>query len=293
MQRISSKDNSLIKHIKRLKEKKYRDEYGEFIVEGLKVINEAIQENADIRQIVVCDGCDNSEMIESHLKYEMARLDFIYVPQNIFKMISDVENPQGVLAVIGKLKNSEKSYSNANKKNNEIDNDAEAEQISKTSNINLNEDIILALDDLQDPGNLGTILRTADSVGLKQILVSKGTADAYNPKVVRSTMGAIFRVNVIECENLKETLKELQNKDYKVMTTSLKAKKSIYEVDYKKKIIVIGNEANGVSKEIQSLADEKVIIPMLGKTESLNASVATGVILYEYVRQKINYKKLL
>ena len=275
MQRISSKDNSLIKHIKRLKEKKYRDEYGEFIVEGLKLINEAIQENADIRQIVVCDGCDNSEMIESHLKYEMARLDFIYVPQNIFKMISDVENPQGVLAVIGKIKTNR-------------DDNKEAGQTPKTSNINLNEDIILALDDIQDPGNLGTILRTADSVGLKQILVSKGTADAYNPKVVRSTMGAIFRVNVIECENLKETLKELQSKDYKVMTTSLKAKKSIYEVDYKKKIIVIGNEANGVSKEILNIADEKVIIPMLGKTESLNASVATGVILYEYVRQKIN-----
>ena len=76
MQRISSKDNSLIKHIKRLKEKKYRDEYGEYVVEGLKLIKEAIQENADIKHIVVCDGCDNSEMIESHLKYEMARLDF-------------------------------------------------------------------------------------------------------------------------------------------------------------------------------------------------------------------------
>ena len=264
MQRISSKDNSLIKHIKRLKEKKYRDEDGEYIVEGLKLIKEAIQENADIKHIVVCDGCDNSEMIESHLKYEMARLDFIYVPQNIFKMLSDVENPQGVLAVIGKTKNS-----------------------NLEADIDLSEDIILALDDIQDPGNLGTILRTADSVGLKQILVSKGTADAYNPKVVRSTMGAIFRVKVIECESLKDTLKELQNKDYKIMTTSLKAKKTIYEADYKKKIIVIGNEANGVSKEVISLADEKVIIPMLGKTESLNASVATGVILYEYVRKKI------
>ena len=187
-------------------------------------------------------------------------LDFIYVPQNIFKMISDVENPQGVLAVIGKKNNKE---------------------------INTSEDLILALDDIQDPGNLGTILRTADSVGLKQILVSKGTADCFNPKVVRSTMGAIFRVNVIECEDLKQTLKDLQNKEYKVMITSLKAKNSIYNTNYNKKVIVIGNEANGVSKEIQTIADEKVIIPMLGKTESLNASVATGVILYEYVRQKL------
>ena len=261
MQRITSKDNSIIKHIKRLKEKKYRAEYGEYIIEGLKLIKEAVQENAEIKYIVVCDGCDNSEIIESHLKYEMARLDFIYVPQNIFKMISDVENPQGVLAVIGKKNNKE---------------------------INTSEDLILALDDIQDPGNLGTILRTADSVGLKQILVSKGTADCFNPKVVRSTMGAIFRVNVIECEDLKHTLKELQNKEYKVMITSLKAKNSIYNTDYNKKVIVIGNEANGVSKEIQNIADEKVIIPMLGKTESLNASVATGVILYEYVRQKLS-----
>ena len=266
MQRISSKDNSLIKHIKSLKEKKHRDEYGEYIIEGIKLIQEAIQENTNIKNIVICDGCDNSETIESHLKYEMAKFDFVYVPQNIFKIISDVENPQGVLAVVEKKNNEE---------------------------IDTSEDFILALDDIQDPGNLGTILRTADSVGLKQTLVSKGTADAYNSKVVRSTMGAIFRINVIECENLKETLQELQSKKYKVVTTSLKAKKSIYEVDYKKKIVVIGNEANGVSKEILNLADEKVIIPMLGKTESLNASVATGVILYEYVRQKIDYKNLL
>lgn len=261
MQRISSKDNKIIKHLKKLKEKKYRDEYQEYTVEGLKLINEAIQEKTDIKQIVVCDGCDNSEMIESHLKYEMAKFDFIYVPQNIFKMISDVENPQGVLAVISKQ--------------------------SATTEVDLDEDIIIALDDIQDPGNLGTILRTADSVGLKQILVSKGTADCYNPKVVRSTMGAIFRINVIECESLKTTLKDLQSKEYKVMCTSLNAKKTIYQAQYKKKIIVIGNEANGVSKEILNLANEKVIIPMLGKTESLNASVATGVILYEYVRQKI------
>lgn len=260
MERISSKDNSLIKHLRKLKEKKYRDEYGEYIIEGIKLIKEAVQENVDIKHIVVCDGCDNTEMIESHLKYEMAKLDFVYVPENIFKMISDVESPQGVLAVIGKPNKEE---------------------------INLDEDIILALDDIQDPGNLGTILRTADSVGLKQILVSKGTADSFNPKVVRSTMGAIFRVKVIQREDLKNTLKDLQQKDYKIICTSLKTKKSIYDVEYKKKVIVIGNEANGVSKDILNIADEKVIIPMLGKTESLNASVATGVILYEYVRQKL------
>ena len=158
---------------------------------------------------------------------------------------------------------------------------------AQSSEIDYNEDIIIALDDIQDPGNLGTILRTVDSVGLKQILVSKGTADSYNPKVVRSTMGAIFRVKIIECENLSETLKQVKKHKYEVLATSLQTTNSIYDIDYNKKVIVIGNEANGVSKEILDLADVKVKIPMLGKTESLNASVATGIMLYEYVRHKI------
>ena len=100
-------------------------------------------------------------------------------------------------------------------------------------------------------------------------------------------MGAIFRVKIIECENLSETLKQVKKHKYEVLATSLQTTNSIYDIDYNKKVIVIGNEANGVSKEILDLADVKVKIPMLGKTESLNASVATGIMLYEYVRQKI------
>ena len=262
MQKITSKDNSLIKHIKKLKEKKYRNQYNEYIVEGAKIIGEAIRENAKIKQIVICDGCEKDELIERHLKYELAKYECIYVPQNIFKMLTDVENPQGVLAVV--------------------------EKGNVDGEINCDEDIIVALDDVQDPGNVGTILRTIDSVGLKQVLVSKGTADIYNSKVIRSTMGAIFRVNVIECEDLKQSLKELKEKNFKITVTALDAKKSIYNIDYNKRIVVVGNEANGVSKDIQELANEKVIIPMLGNTESLNVSIATGVVLYEYVRQKIN-----
>ena len=186
------------------------------------------------------------------------------MPSKIFKLISEVEKPQGILAIIEKEKQEE--------------------------NIDVNQDIILALDDLQDPGNLGTIIRTADSVGLKQILISKGTTEAYNPKVIRSTMGAIFRVKIIECENLKETLKRLQKNNFKIMVTDLNTDKSIYDIKLQKKVIIIGNEANGVSEEIKNIADTRAIIPMFGKTESLNASIATGVILYEYVRQKLQEK---
>ena len=164
---------------------------------------------------------------------------------------------------------------------------AVVEKPSKDTEIDYSEDIILALDGIQDPGNLGTILRTADSVKLKQIIVTKNTADSYNPKVVRSTMGAILRIKIIETENLAKTLKEAKKNKFKIVATSLDTNESIYDISYNKKVIVIGNEANGVSKEIQELADNRVKIPMLGKTESLNASVATGIMLYEYVRQKL------
>ena len=193
--------------------------------------------------------------------YEIAKYECIYVTKKIFEYITEVKTPQGILAII-------KKESNEN-------------------NIDYSQDIIVALDGIQDPGNLGTILRTVDSVGLNQILVSKDTADCYNPKVVRSTMGAIFRVKVIECDDLEKTLKEIKKHKFSILTTSLQTDNSIYDVKYKKDVIVIGNEANGVTEKIQNLADKKVKIPMLGKTESLNASVATGVILYEYVRQKI------
>ena len=123
--------------------------------------------------------------------------------------------------------------------------------------------------------------------GLSQVIISKKTGDVFNPKVVRSTMGAIFRVKVIESDDLENTLKNIKKHKFKIMATSLQTEKSIYDVEYKKTAIIIGNEANGVSKEVLDISDEKIKIPMPGKTESLNAAVATGIIIYEYVRQKI------
>lgn len=260
---ISSKDNEIVKSVKKLKEKKYRDLENAYIVEGIKMVKEAIMERASIRQIIICDDCEKSDNIPKELMYEIAKYDCTYVTSKVFKYISEVQTPQGVLAVI--------------EKNNGI------------GDINYDEDIIVALDDIQDPGNLGTILRTVDSVGLTQILVSKGTADCYNPKVVRSSMGAIYRVKVIECGDLLETLKEVKRNKFKILVTSLGDSKNIYDMKYNKKVLVIGNEANGVEERIMNLADERIKIPMLGRTESLNAAVATGIILYEYVRQKGKY----
>ena len=262
MQVISSKDNETIKQIRKLKDKKYRDQAGQYIIEGIKLLREAIEENAKITTIVVCDDCEKNGTLDKKLLYEIAKFNCIYVTEKVFNILTDVSNPQGVLAVI--------------------------EKNNTKSEINWEEDFILVLDNVQDPGNIGTILRTADSVNLKQIIISKGSGDVYNPKVVRSTMGAIFRVNVIESDNLVDTIKEIKKHKYTVMATDLDTDSSIYDEKYNKSAIVIGNEANGVSKEVLELADKKIKIPMLGKTESLNASVATGIILYEYVRQKLS-----
>lgn len=261
MQVITSKDNEIIKNIKKLKDKKFRDQDHKYIIEGIKLIEEAIKELAKINTIVVCEDCVKNEEIDSKLLYEVAKYNCIYVSERVFNLLTDVKNPQGILAVIEK----------------------EAEQ----DQIDYNEDLIVVLDKVQDPGNLGTILRTVDSIGLKQIIVAEGSGDIFNPKVVRSTMGAIFRVKVKISQEIQKTIAEIKKHKFKVVSTSLATDKSIYDVKYEKSAIIIGNEANGVSKELQEASDELVKIPMLGNTESLNASVATGIVLYEYVRQKL------
>ncbi len=289
MQVISSKDNEIIKNIRKLKEKKYRDLENAYLIEGIKIVKEAIAENAKIRQIIMCEDFTDNVELDKDTLYELARHNLIYVTRNIMDSLSDVKTPQGIIGVVEKSKRFAEEDNDENKSKNNID--AETNMLGNKTGIepkvDYTQDIIIALDGVQDPGNLGTIIRTADSANLNQIIISKTSADPYNPKVVRSTMGAIFRVNIIETENIVEELKKAQENGFKVMVTALDSSESIYKTEFNKKVIVIGNEANGVSKEVQSIADEKVKIPMLGKTESLNASIAAGIMIYEYVRRKI------
>ena len=327
---ITSKDNQAIKEIKKLKEAKFRK--SKYIVEGMKMLEEAFQENVKIETIIIRQGEEkilervnellgeknverknannNEENIEnlSNIKNKMLnskvsnKPKVIEVSENVFNQLTDVKTPQGVIAVVYKnIENNinKESYNEDSKCNKKINSDEAGKsntnnkQEDEISKIDLNADYILAIDGIQDPGNMGTIIRTADSANLKQILVSKNTVDAYSSKVIRSTMGAIYRVKIIECENLKDTLENLKNYNFKIVSTSLDTNNSIYDIDYSKKIVVIGNEGNGISKKIQDISDYKIKIPMLGKTESLNASVAAGVMIYEYIRQKLRTGKWL
>lgn len=254
---ITSKDNEIVKHIRKLREKKARDESCEFIIEGAKMIEEAVRENAKIKMIIVCEEL-NQNLLPKEILYKIAKEKIVYVNDKIFKLLTDVTTPQGILAIVEKNKNKE---------------------------IDFSRELFLILDNIQDPGNMGTILRTADSVALTQIIVPKGNADPYNPKVVRSTMGAIFRVNVIEVEDLVKKIKEMKKHKIQILATDLATDYSIYDVNYRKSAIIIGNEGNGVSKEVLEIADKRIKIPMIGKTESLNAAVATGIILYNAIKK--------
>ena len=177
------------------------------------MLEEAIEERASIRKIIICEECLKAGDLEQKVLYEIAKYNCIYVNSKVFNSLTDVVAPQGIMAVI--------------------------EKPNKDTKIKYDQDIILALDGIQDPGNLGTILRTADSVNLKQIIVTKNTADSYNPKVVRSTMGAILRIKIIETYDLAKTLKEAKKNKFKIVATSLDTDDSIYDIDYNKKVIVI------------------------------------------------------
>ena len=159
MQIITSKDNENIKNIRKLKEKKYRDLNNKYIIEGIRILKEAIEENAKIDTIVICEDYSKDNSLDKKLLYEIAKYNCIYVDRKVFSVLTDVQNPQGILAVI--------------------------EKNSSEENIDYNQDMIVLLDGIQDPGNLGTIIRTIDSVGLNQVIISKETADNPSNTIVQ------------------------------------------------------------------------------------------------------------
>ena len=262
MLEISSSQNPLIKEIKGLNRKKNRWKNRLFIIEGIKIIEEAIINKISIKNILFSDSFLESE--EGYTFYEAIknRDNIVKMSDSLFNSISDTENPQGIMAI---CKFNIRSLS-------DID--------------DLKNPSIMFLDAVQDPGNMGTIIRTADAFNIDGIILGEGSVDPYNLKVVRSTMGSIFRVPLYMCDNSIESLGDLKNKGFNILATSLDGR-PIYDSDFNNKFIcVIGNEANGVDPRILDMADRSIKIPMPGKAESLNAGVAASIIMYEVMRNR-------
>ncbi|SKA83646.1 RNA methyltransferase, TrmH family [Clostridium sp. USBA 49] len=260
---IESKDNSLIKETKKLKEKKYRLEKKEFLIEGFRFVDEALKSNFEVSKIFI------SEMIldkwETYsIKNNIKSSTKVYVVNhNILKQLCSTENPQGIAAVVK----------------------------NKDFKIESKKGFYILVDKVQDPGNLGNIVRSSYASGALGVILTKGTVDIYNEKVLRSTMGSIFNIPIFQDDNFTK-LKELKNNGFKLIVTSLKDSKNLYDEDLTQNIIIaVGNEGFGVSKEILELADVKVKIPMPGGAESLNVAAAASIIMFEAVRQKLTIYK--
>lgn len=260
----------MIKEVKSLKSRKYRDEKGLFFIEGLKFVREALKEKAEITRIFVSEelaGSPGGKTIIGQIgKIGISAIEppvINILPAKLFNEISDTGTPQGILAVI-KMGNHELKR--------EIEEDG----------------LYAVLESIQDPGNMGTIIRTADAAGFSGVIIFKGCVDVYNPKVLRSTMGSIFHIPIFLCDKPYETLEMLKASGIRLYASHLKGNVNYYKVNMEKKAaVIIGNESRGISEKTSSLADALVKIPMIGRAESLNASVAAGLLMYESVRQRM------
>lgn len=259
MNTIISKDNNLVKFVRKLRDKKQRKKEKQFIVEGFRFVQEALKSDYCIEYILINERSLN-KVKDFNIDIE-SMLNKIYVlNENAFNSISGTENSQGILAIVN---------------------------MNETFALK-EEGIYILADRVQDPGNMGTIIRTAHAANAAGILITEGTVDVYNEKTLRSSMGSIFNIPVIEDFKL-DKIKELKSKGFKVLASSLDTNKSLYDLDLYKKnlILVVGNEGNGISDKVYNISDEKFIIPMPGNAESLNAGVATSIIIFEIVRQNL------
>ena len=234
---IESISNQRIKETNKLKQKKYRDESGLFLVEGYHLVEEAYK--VGILKEVFSTADINLDV------------PITYVTEEIIKYLSDVETPQNIIGVCRKLDN------------------------------NTIGDKVVILDDIQDPGNLGTIIRSAVAFNFDTIILSENSVDVYNPKVVRASQGMLFKLNIIR-KNIKETINDLKENNYQILATKVTDGKDVKSLEKNKKIcIIMGNEGKGVSDDVLKLADDFIYIKMNDECESLNVAIATSILLYE------------
>lgn len=255
---ITSSSNQQMKNITALTKKaKERRTQGQFVVEGKKMFAEVPAEW--LRGIYVSESFltdPEAETLLRGMKYEV-------VADAVFRSISDTQTPQGILSLV------------------------QMPQYELTDLLNGAQTHLLIVESIQDPGNLGTMLRTGEGAGLTGIIMNRTTVDLFNPKTIRSTMGSIYRMPYYVTDNLTETIATLKQQKVHVYAAHLKGKMQYDEPSYcGATAFLIGNEGNGLTDEIAGLADTYIRIPMEGKVESLNAAVSAAVLMYETNRQR-------
>jgi TrmH family RNA methyltransferase len=257
---ITSTSNNKVKRLVALKSKsKARREEGVFIVEGDKMFQEAPRNW--VKEVYVSESylnkCGNSDYKD--YQYEV-------LTDEVFKKVSDTQTPQGILSVLSMPHYNLNDYLRDNGKS---------------------KGLFVLLEDLQDPGNLGTIFRTGEGAGVSGIIMTKNTADIFNPKVIRSTMGSIYRVPFFTVDSLEDTINLLKENNISVYAAHLDNSVNYDEANYlNPTAFLIGNEAKGLKRQTADLATAYIKIPMEGRVESLNAAVAASILMYEASRQR-------
>lgn len=246
MEHITSLKNPKVAAWKALKDRKGRRESGCFLVEGRKMVEEALASAFDVETVLVQEDMELPDGLTMPV-YEL--------PAHVLAAVCDTKTPQGIAAVV-RMK--------------------EQSALGKH---------IVVLDGVQDPGNVGTIIRTADAAGLDGVLLSNQCADVFSPKVLRATMGSIFRMNLRTTDDLPGELMKLREKGYSILSSQLDGT-PFYEREKvaEQFALVIGNEGNGVSEQVQQTATHRVRLPMRGGAESLNAAIAAAIMMYELMR---------
>ncbi len=263
---IISPGNKQITYIQKLQKKRsFRKEEGVYVVEGERLFSEVSFK--DIVHVYM-----SSTFLKSHpeiqIRMEKQNIPVEEMTDGVFQAVSDTVTPQGVLAIVRQA-----HY--------------KMEEMLKGA-----ATALLLLDNLQDPGNLGTVFRTAEGAGVSGILLSRDTVDLYNPKVVRATMGAIYRVPFLYVDNMAETIADLRKKSIQIFASTLEDSVPYDSIDYTGPYgVVVGNEGQGIRRENVQASTKCIHIPMEGKVESLNAAVAASVILFEGLRQRRMKKK--
>ncbi|GGG23815.1 TrmH family RNA methyltransferase [Paenibacillus abyssi] len=257
---ITSAQNARVKEWAGLLEKKHRDRRGRFLIEGVHLVQEAVAMQAEIECIVY----DSERGVPHELQdiLQLEAVEWIAAAPHVIAKCTETDTPPPVFAVVAKPKPS-------------------LEALYKE------RALVVVLDSVRDPGNVGTIIRSADAVGADGVILGKGCVDLYNPKTVRSTMGSIFHLPIMEAD-LLTLLPEAKQRGIRLTGTSLQTDHSCYDYDWTAASwLVMGSESQGLSPQIKALMDETVLIPMRGRAESLNVAMATTVLLYEALRQRI------
>lgn len=256
MKRIESPQNSLVKYWKKLATtRKERDRSGEFLIEGFHLVEEALKNKAEILNLIV------REDVEIPKSWNIDNIFVVEVTVQVANEFSETEHSQGIFAQVKQPT-------------------ASSEDQDKWTKL-------LLVDAVQDPGNVGTMIRTADAAGIDAIILGKGSADPFNSKTVRSTQGSIFHIPVIRAE-LSEWIDSLKEKNVPVYGTALENAVLYNHVKKEGKFaLIMGNEGSGMNADLLSKTDKNVIIPIMGKAESLNVAVATGIVLYYFATSEI------